>query len=81
MAGWPRFSWEAFVSSSTLTMGVFATVYGTVTSRLVGQQERLAENTRYREFLIELLSACLSILVGILWIALLSTGKLEDVFP
>ena len=62
-------------------MGVFATVYGTVTSRLVGQQGRLAENTRYREFLIELLSACLSILVGILWIALLSTGKLEDVFP
>ena len=62
-------------------MGVFATIYGALTFRLVGQQQRLADNTARREFLVELLSACLSALVGILWIVLLSVGKLEDVFP
>ena len=33
------------------------------------------------EFLIEVISAFLSILVGITWLTLLSIGKLEDVFP
>ena len=61
-------------------MGVFATIYGALTSRLVRQQ-RLADNTARRELLVEILSACLSVLVGILWIVLLAVGKLEDVFP
>ena len=56
-------------------MGVFATIYGTLTSSLVGQQQLI-----HREFWVELVSASLSIVVGILWIALLLAGKLDDVF-
>ena len=58
-------------------MGVFATIYGTLTSSLllVGQQQ-----LTHREFWVELVSASLSIVVGILWIALLLAGKLDDVF-
>jgi hypothetical protein len=62
-----------FCISSTLTMGVFAATYGTCSARL-GQGTK-------REFQIELISASLSILVGITWLTLLSIGKLEDVFP
>jgi hypothetical protein len=65
----------SFCLSSTLTMGVFATLYGTCSSRL-GQKQ----GTR-REFLIECLSACLSVLVGVTWLTLLYFNKLEDVFP
>jgi hypothetical protein len=62
-----------FCISSTLTMGVFAATYGICSARL-GQGTQ-------REFQIECISACLSILVGITWLTLLSIGKLEDVFP
>jgi len=69
-----------FCLSSTLTMGVFATVYGALTSKLVGQAE-ISENPTRREFWVEFISAILSVIVGVVWIVLLSTGKLEDVFP
>jgi len=62
-----------FCLSSTLTMGLFAILYGTFSSKL-GQG-------LHREFLIESISASLSIIVGITWLTLLSIGKLEDVFP
>jgi ABC-type nickel/cobalt efflux system permease component RcnA len=65
----------SFCVSSTLTMGVFATVYGTLSSRLSGQ------GSSRREFWIECISASLSILVGVTWLVLLSIGKLEEVFP
>lgn len=68
----------SFCVSSTLTMGVFAILYGTCSSRLV---DREASNTSRRELRIECISASLSILVGLLWLTLLSIGKLEDVFP
>jgi uncharacterized membrane protein YfcA len=65
-----------FCTSSTLTMGCYACMYGTCSSRLVGNG-----TDTLREFRIECFSACLSILVGITWLILLALGKLEDVFP
>ena len=62
-----------FCVSSTLTMGAFAVLYGTFSKRL-GEQTHSA-------FKIEILSASLSLLVGVTWLFLLSIGKLEDVFP
>lgn len=63
----------SFCASSTLTMGIFAMLYGACSSR-IGRDA-------HREFMIESMSASLSILVGLLWLVLLSIGKLDDVFP
>lgn len=62
-----------FCITSTLTMGCFATVYGKVSNKL-------GQSSATWEFRIECASASLSILVGVMWLALLATGKLEDVF-
>jgi hypothetical protein len=62
-----------FCITSTLTMGCFAIVYGTVTKKLGNASAKW-------EFRIEYASASLSILVGMLWLTLLATGQLEDVF-
>ena len=62
-----------FCVSSTVTMGIFASVYGSCSSKLVRNSQHV--------FLIECVSSSLSLLVGVLWIALLSFGKLDDVFP
>jgi hypothetical protein len=64
-----------FCIASTLCMGCFATVYGTC-SRKLGK-----DRGRRGEFIMECISASLSIIVGILWLVLLACGKLEDVFP
>jgi hypothetical protein len=61
-----------FCISSTLTMGIFAATYGVLSARL-GQGTK-------RGFQIECVSASLSILVGIVWLTLLSIGKLDDLF-
>uniref|UniRef100_A0A7S3KZ89 Nickel/cobalt efflux system n=1 Tax=Amphora coffeiformis TaxID=265554 RepID=A0A7S3KZ89_9STRA len=63
----------SFCASSTLTMGIFAMLYGTCSSRI--------GRNAHHEFMIESMSASLSILVGLLWLVLLSVGKLDDVFP
>jgi hypothetical protein len=65
----------SFCASSTLTMGLFALLYGRCSSCMVGK------NGGRREVVIESLSAVLSILVGVTWLTLLSVGKLDDVFP
>mmetsp|Transcript_21974 Transcript_21974/g.51735 ORF Transcript_21974/g.51735 Transcript_21974/m.51735 type:complete len:120 (-) Transcript_21974:43-402(-) len=81
-----------FCLTSTLTMGLFASLYGTCSSRLAGPRNAgddqvqldphsTVETSSARAFWIEALSASLSIVVGILWLGLLSVGKLEDVFP
>lgn len=62
-----------FCAMSTLTMGIFATLYGSCSSSMA--------QTPSRAFCMEALSASLSLLVGITWIVLLSIGKLDDVFP
>ncbi|GAX21013.1 hypothetical protein FisN_1Lh317 [Fistulifera solaris] len=63
----------SFCIASTLTMGLFAVLYGTSTVTL---------GKRWKsEFLVEMVSASFSIFVGVLWIVLLSVGKLDDIFP
>ncbi len=63
----------SFCVASTLTMGFFAVLYGTSTVKL---------GRRWKsEFLVEMVSASFSIFVGVLWIVLLSVGKLDDIFP
>jgi hypothetical protein len=62
-----------FCASSTVTMGVFAILFGSF-SRRVGQ-------SGCNSFVIEVMSACLSIVVGITWLLLISIGKLDDVLP
>ena len=62
-----------FCASSVVTMGAFAACYGEATSRVSSGQER-------RKWLLQVMSAFFSLLVGVLWIALCSTGQLEDVF-
>jgi hypothetical protein len=84
----------SFCLSSTLTMGIFAIVYGTCSNRLAGggpkkQQEQddssssiIQESPKTTQcaFLIECLSAFLSLLVGVTWLTLLSLGKLDEFF-
>jgi hypothetical protein len=76
---------SCFCISSTVMMGVFATFYGSCSSRLVDQRSQPFVSGNYhagtREFRIECTSACFSIIVGILWLVLLSIGKLDDIFP
>lgn len=58
-----------FCLCSTLTMGCFAAGYGRLFAKRIGW-----------EFRIECISACLSLVVGILWLILVGTGKMEEVF-
>lgn len=62
-----------FCICSTLTMGVFALLYGLFSSRL-GRASRW-------QFKVECISACFSIVIGLLWLTLLAVGKLDVVFP
>jgi hypothetical protein len=76
----------SFCLSSTVTMGIFSMTYGSCSSHLVsGGELSLIPGTasvpRLREFRIESASASLSIVVGVLWLTLLSIGKLDDMFP
>ena len=57
-----------FCLFSTLTMGCFAACYGRLFAKRIGW-----------EFRIECASACLSLVVGILWLILVGTGKMEEV--
>jgi len=67
-----------FCFSSSLIMGVFAALYGTCSSRLGTSCFRDKEHGK---FCVELFSAFLSIIIGVLWLVLLSMGILDDVFP
>mmetsp|Transcript_11905 Transcript_11905/g.17769 ORF Transcript_11905/g.17769 Transcript_11905/m.17769 type:complete len:392 (-) Transcript_11905:78-1253(-) len=66
-----------FCFTSCLVMGGFAAFYGTFSKWLAGGED----GSTHRVFLVEVGSASLSIFVGLIWIILLSVGKLEDIFP
>jgi hypothetical protein len=82
-----------FCITSTVTMGIFAAMYGSCSSSLTFEQQPdggicrpyLTDcnlpSPRIREFHIECASASLSILVGIMWLVLLAVGKLDEIFP
>jgi hypothetical protein len=66
----------SFCFTSTLTMGLYAALYGSCTHSFVESQ-----NSAVIEYRMEMFSAGLSVFVGVLWLFLLSIGKLDDFFP
>ena len=64
---------SAFCLSSVLAMGSFAALYGEATARLSSGKERT-------KWVLLTFSAALSVVVGVLWLVLCSTGQLEAVF-
>ncbi|KAL7473971.1 hypothetical protein ACHAXS_014241 [Conticribra weissflogii] len=72
-----------FCLTSTLVMGGFAAFYGRVSEWMAGVGEGNAggNGAGSRIFQVEVGSSSLSIIVGIVWLTLLSMGKLEEVFP
>ncbi|TDH66881.1 uncharacterized protein CCR75_003388 [Bremia lactucae] len=63
----------AFCVSSIATMGGFAALYGEVT----GQMSRFSDSSLMR---VGIFSSCVSICVGLMWVILVSTGTLDEVF-
>jgi hypothetical protein len=68
-----------FCLTSTCVMGAFALFYGAFVKWLAGGGIRGSDDGR-RVFWVEAGSACLSIVVGIVWLVVLSIGKLDEVF-
>jgi len=66
-----------FCCTSCLVMGGFAAFYGSFSKWLAGGGDGSTNGV----FLVEVGSASLSIFVGLIWMVLLSIGKLEDIFP
>lgn len=62
----------SFCLSSIISMGSFAACYGETTGRLSMSSKKVA-------LLLSVVSSVLSMLVGCLWLVLLSLGKLQDV--
>ena len=67
----------SFCFTSCFVMGGFAAFYGLFSKWLAGG----GDGSTNRVFLVEVGSASLSIFVGLIWIVLLSVGRLEDIFP
>ncbi|EGZ07862.1 hypothetical protein PHYSODRAFT_565041 [Phytophthora sojae] len=63
----------AFCVSSIFTMGGFAALYGEVTGRM----SRFSDSSLVR---VGIFSSCVSLCVGIMWVILVSTGTLDEVF-
>ncbi len=64
-----------FCAVSTLTMGSYSALYGTFSSYIS------TGNAEVMEYRVELFSSGLSLFVGVMWLFLLSIGKLHDIFP
>ena len=65
----------SFSLSSTIAMGIFATIFG-------GCSSTLSKKTGNQgAFVIEVISSSVCILVGITWLTLSLLGKLDDIFP
>ena len=75
-----------FCVLSCLTMGAFAAVYGGVTyglgKRVSGRDggEKDRKRAERLDFGLKIFSALLSVAVGVLWLALIGTGKMGEVF-
>lgn len=63
----------SFIFASTLSMGLFAALYGEVT-------KRLSATADFMEYLLRLFSCTISIVVGCLWIVLSAMGQLDKYF-
>ncbi|KAL7527706.1 hypothetical protein ACHAXR_002087 [Thalassiosira sp. AJA248-18] len=67
-----------FCLTSTFVMGGFAAFYGACSECLASGRHGSSGG---RVFLVEVVSAFLSIAVGLVWLLLLSIGKLEQMYP
>jgi len=63
-----------FCSTSTLVMGLYSTLYGTCSTVV-------SNSGAHFPFRMAIFSSSLSIIVGVMWLVLLSIGKLHDIFP
>ena len=72
---------STFCITSTIVMGSFAAFYGRMCFWLADGDENDKNNRMNRVFMVEFGSACLSIIVGIVWLTLLAVGELNEVFP
>lgn len=63
-----------FCATSIIVMAIYATAYGSCTSYV-------STNNPQNKYNIEIFSASLSLLVGLLWIILVLTGQMDRVFP
>jgi len=77
LASWRKSSLYlgSFCATSIITMGCFAAGFGELTARL---SDRLPQYGL--KYILAMLSAGLSVFVGILWLVLSYTGQLEDIF-
>ena len=66
---------SSFILASTLSMGIFAAVYGELTRRLMNSSAEV-----YVEYGLRVFSCGISIAVGVLWIVLSVMGKLDQLF-
>ena len=64
-----------FCAVSTLTMGTFAALYGTFSSYISAGSETVMT------YKVEIFLSGLSVFVGVMWLFLLSIGRLHDIFP
>lgn len=65
-----------FFISSIITMGIYAIVYGYCTQRMTV----CANNKHKCAFILKIVSAIFSLIVGVLWLSLTFTGTLEEWF-
>ena len=65
-----------FFLSSIITMGIYAITYGYCTQRMT----ICANNKQKCAFILKIVSATFSLIVGVLWLSLTFTGTLEDLF-
>jgi len=70
-----------FCITSTLVMGGFASFYGKMCYWMAEGEDKNMDSRMNRVFLVEIGSACLSVIVGIVWLTLLAVGELNEVFP
>lgn len=71
-----------FCLTSSLVMGGFASFYGSFCKKLVERAgKKDGKESLNRAFLIELGSASLSVVIGIVWLTLLAVGELDVIAP
>ena len=63
--------------TSTFVMGGFAAFYGSLSEWLAGGRHGRGSSSRV--LMVEVGSSLLSVCVGVIWLVLLSLGKLDDV--
>ena len=65
-----------FFIASIVTMALYAFIYSSITNKLT----QISNNEEKCNFMLKVFSASLSIIVGILWLILIFTDTMEQVF-